>query len=164
MRDWLIRYSVFAIILLSGVGSSSFCTMLRAKALRCGVARANMGVLGRNEFPIRELYRWSESVSQKTPNPYNITSADFNFVGTALSYGITNRITAEAELGYFINKSQHYTVGTTDFFCLRGLVSFNGYFTLKYGFKLGSEIIAGILLPHGFHFLFTTDYQIVDGV
>ena len=156
-----MRYSVFVLLLLGGLGNNSYAQCC-AQGTAMGGA-GNMGVLGRNEFQFVSFYRWSESVSQKTPNPYNITGADFNFVGTALSYGITNRLTAEAEVGYFINKSQHYTIGTTDYL-VRGFGFSNGYFTLKYGFKLGQSGTWDFVAGMGFKFPFTTDYQIVDGV
>jgi hypothetical protein len=37
-----------------------------------------------------------------------IRDANYNYAGTVIGYGVSDKITLETELGYFINKTQHY--------------------------------------------------------
>lgn len=123
----------------------------------------NLGTLPARSFQLVSFYKFSESIPQKEDNPYFITGADFNFVGINLAYGVTPKLTAELDLGYFINKTQYYTVGINNY-DVRGFGLSNGTFSLKYGIYKSRnakwEIVGGM----GLKFPFTTEYQIVDNV
>ena len=92
-----------------------------------------------------------------------LKSANFNYVSLIAGYGILARLTAEVELGYFINKTQHYTFTDTSY-NLKGNGFANGLFSLKYNFftnKCGDlEYTAGA----GFKFPFNSNPQYVSNV
>ena len=156
MRKFAVISALFLIPM--GVSYSQCC----AQGTPMGGA-GNLGTLPQGSFQAVTFYKYSESTSQKDDNPYFITGADFNFVGMALSYGILPKLTAELELGYFINKTQYYSIGANNY-DVRGFGLSNGIFSLKYGLYKSRntkwEIVGGM----GVKFPFTTDYQIVDNV
>lgn len=72
----------------------------------------NMGCLDKKTLSIMGFYRYSQSdrfyEGSKRSDLSMIRNANYNFLGTLLAYGITSKITAETELGYFINKTKNY--------------------------------------------------------
>ncbi len=60
-----------------------------------------------------------------------ISNANYNFVGSIIGYGLLNKLTLEAELGYYINKTYNYNLVPE--YSLRGNGFSSGLFSLKYG-------------------------------
>lgn len=60
-----------------------------------------------------------------------IRSANYNYAGTIAGFGLTESITLESELGYFINKTQNYNL--TPSYMLRGSGFSNAIVSLRYG-------------------------------
>lgn len=73
---------------------------------------ANTGTLKKNAARIIMFYRYSISdryfEGSKRVDMVKVDKAVYNYVGTILGYGITENLTVEAELGYFVNKKQWY--------------------------------------------------------
>lgn len=69
----------------------------------------NVGILNKKSFRAILYYRYNFSdafYEGSKRSGFNAKSASYNYTGTILAYGLTNKITLEAELGYFINKSE----------------------------------------------------------
>jgi len=60
-----------------------------------------------------------------------IGDANYNFVGSIIGYGLLNKLTLEAELGYYINKTYNYNLVPE--YSLRGNGFSSGLFSVKYG-------------------------------
>lgn len=90
-----------------------------------------------------------------------IATADYNFLSAALTYGASSRLSLEAEAGYFINKTWHYSTAMEP---TRGYGLANALLSATYLFYYNPRIdlelsgSAGISLP------FSSDPQVVDGV
>jgi hypothetical protein len=73
---------------------------------------SNLLVLEQNTLRIISFYRHNygnQYFEGDKLSDYNlIKSAGYNYFGTILGYGLTNKITVETELGYFIDKIQVY--------------------------------------------------------
>jgi len=124
---------------------------------------SNQGVLKKGAVRASVFYTHSESVRQnENANYYLILDANFNFFGTNIAYGITDKLTLETELGYFLNKTQNYDL--QPIYTLKGYGLTNGVVSLKRilfkDTKRDFEITAGL----GAKFPFNTEYQMVDGV
>lgn len=124
---------------------------------------SNQGVLKKGTARISAFYTHSQSIKQDLDaNYYLILDANFNFVGTNISYGITDKLTLETELGYFLNKTQNYDL--QPIYTLTGFGLTNGVVSLKRMLikdtKRNFEVTFGI----GAKFPFNTEYQMVDGV
>lgn len=80
-----------------------------------------------------------------------IKSANYNYLGTILGFGISDKFTLETETGYFINKTQIYNV--TPAYQLRGYGFSNIIISGKYGFitnhfkRLYYSASTGIKIP-----------------
>lgn len=132
-------------------------------------ASVYVGVLGKNYLRLITFYRHSnsdkyfESDSRSNNNP--LQSANYNFAGITLGYGLTRRLTAEIDFGYFLNKTQVY-LNNNVFHGMKqtGFGLSNGGFNLKYGLFIKPlkqiELTAGA----GFRYPFTTNPQMVDFV
>jgi hypothetical protein len=128
-----------------------------------------MGVLGKNYFRLSTFYRhgysttYFEGDSPSSDNP--LQSANYNFAGLSLGYGITRRLTVEVDFGYFLNKTQLY-LNNKVFNAMKqtGFGLSNGGFNLKYGLFIKPvkqiELTAGV----GFRYPFSTDPQMINNV
>jgi hypothetical protein len=72
----------------------------------------NMGIVPKNTFRTISYYRYSfsdtrYSGSEPVENMMNLKEADFSFFGSTISYGLAEKINVEAELGYFLHKTQY---------------------------------------------------------
>lgn len=134
---------------------------------------ANVGVLKKGSVRISSFYKYSFSENRNVEvNQAVQENANFNFVGLSLGYGITSKMTAELELGYFLNKTLNFetrnTSNRTDFvpqkFVVNGFGITNGVVSIKHVLikkeGKGFELTGGL----GFKFPFQSELQIVDGV
>jgi hypothetical protein len=87
----------------------------------------------------------------------------FNYTGITISYGVTKRLTAEAELGYFINKTRIYELPLSTI-KQRGYGLSNGYITAKYGALIKPLKKIELTVGAGFKFPFSTEPLYVDNV
>jgi hypothetical protein len=129
-------------------------------------ASVYVGVLARNSLRLVSFYRHNYSDTyytgtRKTTENNQLSSSNYNFVGIAFGYGITRRLTAEADFGYFINKTQVFN--TIDY-QEKGYGFSNGGVTLKYGAFVKPAKQMELTLGAGFRYPFTTEPQEKDGV
>lgn len=100
---------------------------------------------------------------ESKPSDFNlIKSASYNYLGAILGYGITSRLTLENEMGYFINKTQHYDIESAR--KVRGYGFSNLIVSARYGIYTNNQrriyfsASAGLKIPSSFN------YQTADGV
>jgi len=132
-------------------------------------ASVYVGVLGKNYLRLITFYRHSnsdkyfESDSRSNNNP--LQSANYNFAGITLGYGLTRRLTAEIDFGYFLNKTQVY-LNNNVFHGMKqtGFGLSNGGFNLKYGIFVKPVKQIELTAGAGFRYPFTTKRQIVNGL
>ncbi len=126
----------------------------------------SMGMVGEKQLRTISFYRYSYtdtrySGSEIIPTA-GVDEAWFNYAGAVLSYGISSKLNLETELGYFINKSQHYDL--TPDFTKTGKGLSNGVVSIKTPLykNLGRELelTAGL----GVKFPFNRDPQVIDGL
>lgn len=126
----------------------------------------NMGVLQKNTLTITAFYRHHLSdryfEGSELIQDGAIKNARYNYVGSIIAYGITNRLTAEAELGYFIDKTKYYRV--PEGYTLRGRGLNNALLSGKYQLyydpvkKWEYSLALGVKLP------FSLDGRRIDDV
>ncbi len=124
----------------------------------------NIGVLTKNTFRSISYYRYSYSDTyfngSEKSNLNFLKYSYYNFAGTLWSYGITNRLTADLQLGYYINRTEIFN--TDPVYTQKGWGFSNGVASLKYAFtKKGTFELTGGL---GLKFPFTQQQLTIDGV
>jgi hypothetical protein len=99
-------------------------------------ASTYVGVLAKNHLRFIAFYRHNYLDTYYEGNkpselPSLLKKSYYDFAGITVSYGITKRLTLDADIGYFINKTQVYDVEADNI--VRGYGLSNGSFTFKYG-------------------------------
>lgn len=154
-------FLIFFCLLLPDIADSQCCSTGSPSG-----ASEYMGVLGKNYFRLATFYRHSfsdtyyESDSYADNNP--LKSANYNFGGLTLGYGITRRLTVEIDFGYFMNKTQLYL--NTKIPKQTGFGFSNSGVTLKYGLFVKPTKQIELTAGAGFRYPFTRDPQMVDNV
>jgi hypothetical protein len=94
---------------------------------------ANLGNVEKNLLRFGVFYKYSVSdkyfKGDKLYDYKKYEKADFNYVGNVIAYGLTKKLTLEAESGYFINK----TVYPPDDYSKKGYGFSNAIVSMKYG-------------------------------
>jgi len=126
----------------------------------------NLGVLDRRTLSTALIYKHFSSEQYfegSRPSDINMMKhARFNYVGSFIAYGLTNTLTLESELGYFINKTKTYRI--PDGYQLTGSGLTNAVLSAKYQLYYNPEkkfefsAAAGIKTP------FTLESKSVDNV
>jgi hypothetical protein len=129
-------------------------------------ASVYVGVLGKNMLRTVAYYRYSYSDTyyqgtSRTSENTALKYACYNFGGIGLGYGITKRLTVEAEFGYFFNKTQQFK---TIEYQEKGYGFSNGGLALKYGAFVKPSKQLEITLGAGFKYPFTMNPQMVNDV
>jgi hypothetical protein len=127
-------------------------------------ASTYVGVLAKNHFRFIAFYRYNYLDTYYEGNkpskmPSLLKKSFFNFAGLTLSYGITKRLTVDADLGYFINKTQVYE-GVD--YRPRGYGLSNGNITFKYGAYIKPAKQMELTVGLGCKFPFSTKPLYVD--
>jgi hypothetical protein len=124
---------------------------------------ANVGVLKKGGVKVGAFSKHSKSKRiNSEENKTKLVDANFNFIGFSLAYGITHKLTAEFESGYFLNKTQNLEFSDEN-------VQYNGF-----GLTNGTIYLKHVLLKNdssnfelsgglGFKFPFSEQYQSIDG-
>jgi hypothetical protein len=125
-----------------------------------------VGVLNKNTLRFTAFYRnnYSDTYyegTHKTDKNVALRWAGYNFSGITLGYGITNRLTIEADAGYFFNKTQQFK--NIDY-REKGYGLSNGGLNLKYGLYIKPIQQVEVSAALGMRFPFSTSLQVVDGV
>lgn len=125
-----------------------------------------VGVLAKNNIRAVVYYRNSYSNTyykgdSKTDDNLPLNFSYYNFMGLALSYGITKRLTVETDLGYFFNKTQEHSMYD---FTETGYGLSTGGVALKYALFIKPSRQIELTAGAGFRYPFTTKPQEKDGV
>jgi hypothetical protein len=127
---------------------------------------SNIGILDKKTVRLITFYRSSFSQGYwqgDKKSDYNfVKSGQFNYAGITLGYGLLNKITIETELGYFINKTQHYNTQPT--ITATGFGLNNAVFTVKYNLIKKTEKPFEWTIGVGGKFPFTRKFQMADNV
>lgn len=74
----------------------------------------NLLVLEKNTLRVISFYRFNYGNKYFEGNRHSdfnlIKSANYNYAGTIVGYGLAEKLTLETEFGYFFNKTQHYNI------------------------------------------------------
>ena len=137
-------------------------------------ASVYVGVLNKNTLRVVGYYRYNYSDqyyegASKTDDNTALKYANYNFSGIILGYGLTKRLTMEADFGYFFNKTQQlYDIITLTDTVKPGKSKGYGFsncgLTLKYGAFIKPSKQLEITLGAGVRYPFTMNPQMVDGV
>jgi hypothetical protein len=126
----------------------------------------NLLVLEKNTLRVISFYRFNYGNRFFEQNKHSefdlIKNANYNYLGYILGYGITNNLTLETELGYFINKTQKYNVGQG--YSLTGTGFSTSVVSAKFGLVKDSFHRRYLSCSLGFKIPFTKNPQVVDGV
>ncbi|MFA4852498.1 MAG: hypothetical protein WC599_08270 [Bacteroidales bacterium] len=126
-----------------------------------------IGLLNKNTLHVISFYRNSFSDvyykgSVKDTDYAFVKNSSFDYVGLSVGYGLTKKITAEYEMGYFISKIQRYNL--TPEYLLKGYGLSNGSILLKYGLLVKPAKNIEITAGTGIKFPFTMEPQYVNNV
>ncbi|MEI7664408.1 MAG: hypothetical protein WCK34_19525 [Bacteroidota bacterium] len=148
-----------------------FFTLCDANAQCCSTgspvgASVYVGVLGKNYLRAITYYRHSFSDtyyegSHRTADNIALANSSYNFAGLAIAYGITKRLTIEADAGYYFDKTQNFLNPAIP--KKQGFGMSNGSVTLKYGALIKPASQVEITAGAGFRYPFTTHPQYIDG-
>jgi len=152
----MIRFllSVFCVILFSANSYSQCC------AQGCSMTSSDIfDLLSKNHLEVTGFYKHSYSDKYYSGSsqysfgsaPLSLKNTSFDYFGMSIGYGITKKLTAEAQGGYFGNKTQNFVDGA--WLVGNGLSDWE--VTLKYNFYNSKDsvwsmtISPGIKLPIG---------------
>jgi hypothetical protein len=137
-------------------------------------ASVYVGVLNKNTLRVAGYYRYNYSDtyyhnSLKSGENTALKYASYNFSGIGLGYGLTKRLTAEADFGYFFNKTQQFNdvISLEDSINhgkVKGYGFSNGGITIKYGAYVKPAKQLELTVGAGFRYPLTMQPQVVDGV
>ncbi|MFQ5334944.1 MAG: hypothetical protein ACE5DN_02600 [Flavobacteriales bacterium] len=95
---------------------------------------SSLSILAKRSIRFIGFYRYgySDTYYQGTkPIPFHlVSSANYNYAGSIISYGVTNMFNVETELGYFLNRTQEY--GLAPPYMVRGYGLSNAVVSAKY--------------------------------
>ena len=102
-----MRYLIILLLNLPIIGFSQCCSPGNPVG-----GSTNMGIVPENTLRTISYYRYSFSDtryegSEEVESMMNLKQADFSFFGSTISYGLAKKINIEAELGYFLHKTQY---------------------------------------------------------
>lgn len=129
-------------------------------------ASVYVGVLNKSSLRSIVYFRhhYSDTYFQgtsKATEGLQLKSSHYNFIGLALGYGLSNRLTLEADLGYFINKTQVFKIIDDS---EKGFGLSSGGITLKYGALVRPASMFELTLGAGFRFPFSRIPQRINYV
>jgi hypothetical protein len=129
-------------------------------------ASVYVGVLNKHSLRVNAFYRFNYSDtyysgSSKTEEGTILNYSDYNFTGLSIAYGITKRLTAEADFGYFINKTQDFKYID---YQEKGYGFSNGGVALKYALLVRPVQEIELTIGAGMRYPFSFEPQEIDGV
>ncbi len=130
-------------------------------------ASTYVGVLAKNHLRFIAFYRYNYLDTYFEGNkvsgvPTALKRSFYNFAGITVSYGITKRLTLDADIGYFINKTQVYNISGEDY-RIRGFGLSNGSLTCKYGAYIKPQKQMELTVGLGVKFPFSVKPLYIDG-
>ncbi len=128
---------------------------------------ANLGVMQQGTLRTMAFYRHHAGSQYYQGNEkYNGISrlyqrASYNYLGSLLAYGITDRLTAELETGYFLDKTLEYRLGGIT---QQGYGLSNAVTSMKYAIYSNQEKRFEVSAAAGISIPFRNEYMRVNGV
>jgi len=126
----------------------------------------NLLVLDKRSLRLITFYRYNYGNQFYEGNERSdfdlIRSANYNYIGTLIGYGLFNKLTMEADLGYFINKT--YTYNLDPPYPLSGSGFSSSVLSVKYGLIKNNEKRFFISSSLGAKIPFSTKPVTRDGV
>lgn len=128
---------------------------------------ANMGVMNKNSLRVMAFYRYQfardyyEGDAKYSGQARIYRSANYNYAGTLLGYGISDRLSTELETGYFLNKSVNYR--SEVFPQQTGFGLSNALVSMKYALYQNPEKRFEITGAAGVNIPYRKELQRVDG-
>jgi len=126
---------------------------------------AQLGIVRKNNLRLISFYRHGESegyrLKDEKINYQKVQKAWYNYAGMNLSYGILSNLSAEAETGYYLDKSQRYSLDTLQK-TYRGFGWNNLTLSLKLNVFTNQEKGSEITLGAGAKVPFTQNYLKVN--
>lgn len=122
----------------------------------------NLGVMQKNGLRMMSLYRYHfasgyfSGDDRYTGNNRPLSSANYNYAGLLMGYGITERLSGEMEMGYYFNKTQRYRLSEHK---LRGYGISSTLISMKYALYQNPDKrfevtgAAGVSIPFSRQFL-----------
>jgi len=125
-----------------------------------------VGILAKNHLRAILYYRHSYSRTyfendHRSGEDVQLKLSRFNYTGAVIGYGLSRRVTFEAEAGYYFDKTQVFR--QIDF-TTRGHGLSNGTLSVKYGTFVKPAQNLEFTVGAGLRFPFTTHPQMIDGV
>lgn len=157
-------FSLFFILIQTKNGFSQCCGGCNPIG-----GNTNQGTLPKNILQLNTYYKYGYSERYKEEDHISdfkfVKNATSSFINLQVGYGVTKRFTAQAEVGYYLNRTQNFaTIGTYTIPSLNGFGGSSAILTGKYNivkdtthdfeFTMG----LGVKMPWGFA------PQIVNGV
>ena len=124
----------------------------------------NIGILTHKTFRAINYYRFFHAnhffTGSKPADFDGVDYLSYNFLGGIYAYGLTQKMTLETELGYYLNKSEKLNVKPA--YIVKGSGLYNGVFSLKYNLFQKNNI--ELTASGGLKFPFSRTKQQVKGV
>jgi len=162
-----MRY-ILSLIVLFSLSNEAFSQCFASPGNPVG-GTANTGNLNKKTFRIMTFYNYNYSdkyFEKDKLSDYSLyEKAQYNYVAATLGYGLTKKITIEAEAGYFINKSIFYNKKLSlPNYSEHGFGLSNAVISAKYSLYKNEQRRLGYSLSLGGKIPFSTKPQVIDGV
>lgn len=149
------------IILSTGISSAQCLSSVNPVG-----GSSNLLVLEKNSVRLISFYRHNYGnhyyEGDKRSDFNLISSANYNYAGSLIGYGLTERFTIETEFGYFFNKTQKYNLEPS--YSLRGSGFSNMVLSFKYGLVKDNSRRFYVSTSLGPKIPFSTKPRVSDGV
>jgi len=126
----------------------------------------NLLVLEKRSLRFITFYRYNSGnqfYEGNEPSDFNlIRNANYNYIGSIIGYGLLNKLTLEADLGYFINKTYKYNLDPP--YTLSGSGLSSAVVSAKYGLVNSNENRLFLSSSIGAKIPFSTKPVTRDGV
>lgn len=164
-RYWFLMIIPLVMIMM-GTGNNLRAQCFASAGNPVGGA-ANMGVMDKHSLRVMAFYRYhfasdwfSGDVQYHGPKRI-YSSANYNYLGITLGYGLANRLSAELETGYYVNKSVCYSK-TNHVQSGNGMS--NALLSMKYALYQNPDKHFEVTVAGGLSAPFGREFQRVDGI
>ncbi len=161
MKKLLLILAAF--LSLHGAGNAQCCAVGSPVSGTTNVGTVGMSALrvsGYFKYGMSDQY-YKGTKPDNIPGSIEVDKMDFQYSGISLAYGITDRMTIEAELGYYFSKSQKFKL-IDNTLSSSGLS--NGGVSVKYNILNEAEHFFDLTLGGGVKIPFSQDPIEQDGV
>jgi len=159
----MIRYLLLCLMVLLPIAGRGQCFSSAGNPVG---GSGNTGTLDKGTLSVVGYYKYALSDRYFEGSQLSevdiIRNANYNYLGTLLAYGVTNTVTLETELGYFINKTKNYRI--PEGYSLKGFGLSNAAISAKYQIYYNPEKKIEFSAAAGIKFPFSPNSKEVDHV